>query len=214
MITTILTIAALLVVAGTANAFIDHLQFHMFHKHPWAQNQFLNPIVSWVNKYKNGLEEDGPAFFGSTTFLVGLTDGWHLAKMIMWACAQLAIAITLVPRLELSLAPWLLYPITYFTVWLVRAGSFHITFHYILTLKNIIAMTRFWKSAASWFRAMFSAWPFWVSVLGMATIFFLVIGIGSIGPAWEWGVSIFLLLCWIGALIYFIRHITRKPPKT
>lgn len=38
---------------------------------------------SWKNKYKNFDEGDKrPAFFGSTTFAVGLTDGFHLTRLV------------------------------------------------------------------------------------------------------------------------------------
>lgn len=40
--------------------------------------QFWKASVSWRNKYKNGNKELGPKFFGSTTFLVFITDAWHL----------------------------------------------------------------------------------------------------------------------------------------
>ncbi len=67
---------------------------------------------SWINKYKNGDPNQGPAFFGSTTFLVFMTDGWHfwqklvydpltwgavmfvLAMPIHWAWSCLIVSIT------------------------------------------------------------------------------------------------------------------------
>lgn len=46
-------------------------------EHPGASDQYWNPNQSWTNKYKNGDPNQGPDYFGSTTFLVGLTDGYH-----------------------------------------------------------------------------------------------------------------------------------------
>lgn len=44
---------------------------------PKANSQFWNPHESWKNKYQNGIPEQGPAFPGSTTVFVGLTDAKH-----------------------------------------------------------------------------------------------------------------------------------------
>ena len=48
----------------------------------------LNPLWwdwnrSWVGKWKNGDRNQGEKFFGSSTFLVFLTDAWHFFKTIM-----------------------------------------------------------------------------------------------------------------------------------
>lgn len=44
---------------------------------------FIDPKVSWRNKYKNGDPSQGPKFPFSTTFLCFITDAWHLIKNIM-----------------------------------------------------------------------------------------------------------------------------------
>jgi len=49
----------------------------------WKHQKWLKPSLSWRNKYKNGDASQGERFFGSTTFLVWITDLWHLAKMLM-----------------------------------------------------------------------------------------------------------------------------------
>jgi hypothetical protein len=43
---------------------------------------FCNPVISWKNKYKDSDPTKGRKFPGSTTFLVWLTDLWHLMKFI------------------------------------------------------------------------------------------------------------------------------------
>jgi hypothetical protein len=48
--------------------------------------------LSYSNKYKNGDKSQGEKFFGSTTFLVWLTDGWHLLKFLFDRCWQLPIS--------------------------------------------------------------------------------------------------------------------------
>lgn len=84
----------LLFLAGALNATMDVLSFRyktsIFSKYPKLQ-EFFNPEESWVNKYKDNNPELGPKFFGSKTFLVFLTDAWHLAKMLMITSFTLAI---------------------------------------------------------------------------------------------------------------------------
>jgi len=84
--------------AAIFNAVMDTLSFRyntsIFSNYPqWKQ--YLDPSVSWENKYKNGDPTQGPRFFGSETFLVFLTDGWHLAKTLMILCfSSAAVAYT------------------------------------------------------------------------------------------------------------------------
>ena len=56
--------------------------------------QYFDPAISWKNKYKDGDSSKGARFFGSTTFLVWLTDFWHLLKFIkmnaMWGAISVA----------------------------------------------------------------------------------------------------------------------------
>ena len=84
----------LLFLAGALNATMDVLSFRyktsIFSKYTKLQ-EFFNPQESWVNKYKNNNPELGPKFFGSKTFLVFLTDAWHLAKILMITAFTLAI---------------------------------------------------------------------------------------------------------------------------
>ena len=84
--------------AAIFNAVMDTLSFRyntsIFSNYPqWKQ--YLDPSVSWENKYKNGDPAQGPRFFGSETFLVFLTDGWHLSKTLMILCfSSAAVAYT------------------------------------------------------------------------------------------------------------------------
>lgn len=71
----------LLLIAAVAKAIMDALQFNsLLNRSP-----YWNPTVSWRNKYKfytGNAATSEPAFFGSTTFFVFLTDGWHLMQFI------------------------------------------------------------------------------------------------------------------------------------
>lgn len=63
----------LVFLSGAFEGTMDHLQFH-YDKH----DQFWNPDISWVNKYRNHNTEDGLSFRGK--YFVFTTDGWHLMK--------------------------------------------------------------------------------------------------------------------------------------
>ena len=80
--------------AAFFNALMDTLLFRynesIFMKYPKLK-QFFEVRVSWENKYKNRDPAEGRKFFGSTTFLVWLTDGWHLFKCAMLLCFAIAI---------------------------------------------------------------------------------------------------------------------------
>lgn len=101
-----LAILALVLAAG-ANATMDVLSFR-YERSVFAsftgQRQWLDPRVSWTNKWKDGDPRQGEAFPLSSTALVGLTDAWHLAKSAMLLCLCLAI---LAPLTLLWSLPWL-----------------------------------------------------------------------------------------------------------
>ena len=84
----------LLFLAGAFNATMDVLSFRyktsIFNKYT-KLSTFFDPQKSWVNKYKYNDPKLGPKFFGSETFLVFLTDAWHLAKMLMITSFTLSI---------------------------------------------------------------------------------------------------------------------------
>ena len=87
----------LLVIIGRIfNSVMDILQHHhgksiFKNTHPhsfWGSK-------SWVRKYKNNDPKQGAKFFGSTTILVFLTDGWHLCQLLMFLSYEVAVAIHL-----------------------------------------------------------------------------------------------------------------------
>ena len=80
--------------AAIFNSMMDIVSFHyqesIFMNYP-KLTQFLDANFSWQNKYKNRDYKQGRRFFGSTTFLVWLTDGWHLFKCAVLLCFCIAI---------------------------------------------------------------------------------------------------------------------------
>lgn len=58
----------------------DFRRYKAIHKA--ANPTWANPRYSQFNKYKNPPNDLSPKFIGSTTFLVGFTDGFHNDNMI------------------------------------------------------------------------------------------------------------------------------------
>ena len=70
--------------AGISEAVMDTLQFHyntsIFKN--FKNHLFWDPYHSWRNKYRDGDPKNGEKFLFSKTLLVGLTDAWHLFKLL------------------------------------------------------------------------------------------------------------------------------------
>ena len=64
----------LLIVSAVAKATMDIIALGQ-----WSG--WWNKAESWCNKWHNCIPGD-EAFFGSSTFLVWLTDGWHAMQMV------------------------------------------------------------------------------------------------------------------------------------
>ncbi|MBN8525987.1 MAG: hypothetical protein J0M02_11680 [Planctomycetes bacterium] len=108
--TTVAAMLLALILAAGFNAVMDTLSFRydrsVFAAFP-AQRPWLDPRVSWTNKWQDGDPARGEAFPLSSTALVGLTDAWHLAKSCMLLCLCAAILAPLTLALELPWAAWL-----------------------------------------------------------------------------------------------------------
>jgi len=57
----------------------------------FLSNSWVNPVLAWRNKWKDGDPKKGERFFGSSTFLVWTTDLWHCSKALMITCIALSI---------------------------------------------------------------------------------------------------------------------------
>lgn len=93
LILSVLCVAA----AAVCEAVMDTLQFHYTHSvfYHFQNKRFWNPEESWRNKYRNADPLAGPRFPGSTTIFVGLTDAWHMFKLLRNAFAVLASFVLL-----------------------------------------------------------------------------------------------------------------------
>lgn len=77
-----------LILAGFFNSIMDIIV------HKWSISifskiknekllQFINPKLSWTNKWKNNDYKQGEKFIGSSTVFVMFTDLWHLCQFLM-----------------------------------------------------------------------------------------------------------------------------------
>jgi len=97
---------AMLAAALACNAAMDTLQFHFkgsaFDSEALNQ-QWWDPALSSVNKWKDGVRELGERFPLSSTALVGLTDAWHFFKSLAVLFVGLAVVA---PFTRLFYLPW------------------------------------------------------------------------------------------------------------
>lgn len=83
----------LIIIASISKSIMDTLQFH-YSKSIFTHNQsWWNPKISWEHKYKDNDCTKGPAFPGSTTFLVFLTDAWHFFQFLFLNSLFISIII-------------------------------------------------------------------------------------------------------------------------
>lgn len=120
----IYVVMALVLVSAIAKAVQDGLQtkydVSVFTK---AKNQsYWNPLISWKRKWKNGDKAQGERFWLSSTWLVGLTDAWHLFGTIRDGALFICV-----PVLSGNYWSFLLYP--------VYRGVFHVFYHYAFKKK-------------------------------------------------------------------------------
>ncbi|NPV13271.1 MAG: hypothetical protein HPY57_16040 [Ignavibacteria bacterium] len=127
----ILTIFFILI-AGIFKAIMDTLQFH-FDKSIFINNNknWWNPSISWKNKYKNNDPKQGPKFFGSTTFLVSLTDAWHFFQMLFLTSIFLGL-VFYIPFFSVSYT-WIFDFVIYRIIF---SSSFNLFYDYLLRSKS------------------------------------------------------------------------------
>lgn len=132
----IFVVFILFYVAGVLNGTMDAISFHynkskLFptgdQKLLGAGEQFWNPKISHLNKYKDGDPENGPRFIGSTTVFVWTTDAWHMAKsgMMMFMTAAAVIVALMTPPIP----PYVLNYLLVFGIFrMLYMMGFHTTY--------------------------------------------------------------------------------------
>lgn len=76
-------------VSGALDGASDGFEYHSDN----LGASYWNGKYAWLNKYKNRDPRQGPAFFGSTTFLAGVTSGDHLMQSLSNFSGSIAIAL-------------------------------------------------------------------------------------------------------------------------
>lgn len=74
---------------GSFDGLSDGFEYHSDR----LGESYWNGKYAWLNKYKNRDMAQGPAFFGSTTFLAGLTSGDHLMQSLAGFSGSVAIVL-------------------------------------------------------------------------------------------------------------------------
>lgn len=84
-----------IILAAIFKAVMDIIQFKYTQSIFYGSDFFkwINPKISWKNKWKQGNPILGEAYFGSSTIFVWTTDLWHFTQMLMLFSFMLAIVL-------------------------------------------------------------------------------------------------------------------------
>lgn len=121
----------LAILSGISKAIKDKINFHYYDSvfNQKGNSFFWNPELSSLNKYKNQDPKQGPKFFGSTTFLVWLTDAWHLFDTIFYLLTLIMVALPSMVFL------WWQAVMILILLWVIKSVTFELFFSKILKQK-------------------------------------------------------------------------------
>lgn len=120
---------SLVMLAGAADGVNQALlyQYAGFKRtFPAAPDQFWKPSISGANKYKNGDPAQGAAFPGSRTWLVFLTDGYHLTRFADHLFMSGAVAVKIA---GFEKKKWYVYVAEAAGHWLLNRVGFCLTYN-------------------------------------------------------------------------------------
>ncbi len=89
---------ALSAISGAADAYHHMLTNHYSEfkrRHQGANDEYWDRRISWTKKYRNYPDDTRAAYFGSKTFLVWTTDGWHLTDMLARSTFTMGLTLNL-----------------------------------------------------------------------------------------------------------------------
>jgi hypothetical protein len=119
----------MVLLAGAADGFNQALmyQYPGFKKvFPQANDRYWKPALSGANKYKNGDPNQGAKFPGSRTWLVFLTDGYHLTRFTNHLFMSGAVAFKIAGHQKKK---WYVYVMEAAGYWLVNRVGFCMTYN-------------------------------------------------------------------------------------
>jgi hypothetical protein len=119
----------MVMLAGAADGINQALSFRYdgFKKvFPNANDRFWMPSLSCNNKYKNGDPKQGAAFPGSRTWLVFVTDGYHLTRFTDHLFMSGAIAMKIA---GFEKKKWYIYVLEAAGYWFVNRVGFCLTYN-------------------------------------------------------------------------------------
>lgn len=120
---------SLTLISGAADGVNQALmyQYGGFKKvFPGANDKFWKPSLSGANKYKNGDPAQGAKFPGSRTWLVFLTDGYHLTRFADHLFLSGAIAFKIAGHEKKK---WYIYVAEAAGYWLINRVGFCLTYN-------------------------------------------------------------------------------------
>lgn len=121
--------ASFVFLAGISDGLVETISHNYagFKKvFPGANNQFYAPGMSFRNKYKGGIRENGARFPGSTNVLVFTTDGYHLGRFT----EHLFLAGAFALKITEGKQRWWVYIVQGLGYWFVNRAGFAMTFNY------------------------------------------------------------------------------------
>lgn len=124
-----LVTGSLVLLSGAADGINQALQFQYpgFKKaFPGANDKFWKPALSGANKYKNGDPAQGARFPGSRTWLVFVTDGYHLTRFTDHLFMSGAVAFKIAGHEKKK---WYIYVAEAAGYWLVNRAGFCLTYN-------------------------------------------------------------------------------------
>jgi hypothetical protein len=119
----------MVLLAGAADGFNQALmyQYQGFKKvFPNANDRYWKPALSGANKYKNGDPNQGAKFPGSKTWLVFVTDGYHLTRFTEHLFMSGAIAFKIAGYQKKK---WYAYLMEAAGYWLINRAGFCLTYN-------------------------------------------------------------------------------------
>lgn len=115
--------------AAISKSIRDTLSYHFeTSAFRYLNPKFWNPAISWKNKYKNYPEDQRAKFFGSKTFLVWVTDAWHLFDMLSYLFLAITFTIILPINMDIvtAIAYFIFYILLFFTFFEISYKSFKV----------------------------------------------------------------------------------------